>query len=90
MAELDEVSLYRKPSERQCVSTCLKIFSEKTIAALEDYGKVKSVDVSGTVLFLTKIHRWWTICMYARKMITLRKHQPLQAVVSDPMDERLN
>ena len=90
MSELDEVSVYPKPIELQRVSTCLKVFSEKTIVALEDNGKVKSVDVSGTVLFLIKVHRWWTICMYARKMLTLRKRQPLQAVVSDPMDERLN
>ena len=56
-----KVSGYPKPIERQRVSTCLKVFSEKTIVELEDYGKVKSVDMSGTVLFLTKAHRWWTI-----------------------------
>ena len=49
MSELDEVSVYPKPNERQRVSTCFKVFSEKTIVALEDYGKVKSVDVSGAV-----------------------------------------
>ena len=90
MSELDEVSVYPKPIERQRLSTCLKVFSEKTIVALEDYGKVKSVDVSGTVLFLTKVHRWWTICNVRQKNVNLRKRQPLQAVVSDPMDERLN
>ena len=90
MSELDEVSVYPKPIERQRVSTCLKVFSEKTIVTLEDYGKVKSVDVSGTVLFLTKVHRWWTICNVRQKNVNLRKRQPLQAVVSDPMDEWLN
>ena len=90
MSELDEVSVYLKPIERQRVSTCLKVFSEKTFVALEDYGKVKSVDVSGTVLFLTKVHRWWKICNVRLKNVNLRKRQPLQAVVSDPMDEQLN
>ena len=90
MSELDEDSVYPKPIERQRVSTCLKVFSEKTIVSLEDYGKVKSVDVSGTVLFLTKVHRLWTICNVRQKNVNLRKRRPLQAVVTDPMDERLN
>ena len=63
MSELDEVSVYPKPIERQRVSTCLKVFSEETIVAFEYYGKVN---------------------------VDLRKRQPLQAVVSDPMDEQLN
>ena len=58
MSELDEFSVYPKPIEQQRVSTSLKVFSEKTIVALEDYGKVKSVDVSGIVLVFTKVH-WW-------------------------------
>ena len=34
MSSLDEVVVYPKPIERQCVSTCLKVFCEKTIVAL--------------------------------------------------------
>ena len=78
MSELDEVSVYPKPIERQrmSMSTCLKVFSEKTIEALEDYGKIKSVDVSATILFLTKIPRWWTICNVRQKNVNLRKVNP--------------
>ena len=54
MLELDEVVVYPTPIERQRMSTSLKVFSEKTIVALVDYAKVKGVDVSGTILFLSK------------------------------------
>ena len=67
MSELDKVSVYPNPIERQSVSTCLKVFSDKTSVALEDYGKDKSVDVSGTIMFLTKVQRWWTICNVRQK-----------------------
>ena len=69
MSELDKVSVYPNPIERQSVSTCLKVFSEKISVALEDYGKDKSVDVSGTIMFLTKVQRWWTICNVRQKNV---------------------
>ena len=53
MSELDKVCVYPKPIVRQHESTCLKIFSEKTIVALADYGKAKEVAVPGTILFLS-------------------------------------
>ena len=37
MSELDEVSVYPKPIERQRVKTCLKVFSEKTIGSFQKY-----------------------------------------------------
>ena len=38
MSNLDEVSVYPKPIERQRVGPCLKVFSEKTQVALTLYG----------------------------------------------------
>ena len=55
---LDEVSVYPKPIERQRVQPCLKVFSEKVIVALELWAKDKTVDVSGTVLFIKKVLTW--------------------------------
>ena len=58
MSGLDEVSVYPKPIERQRIEPCLKVFSEKVIVALELWGKDKSVDVKGTVLFIKKVLNW--------------------------------
>ena len=53
MAKLTEVSVFPKPIERQTVSTCLKIFNEKTVAALKENPEIKDAD--GTIIFLEKI-----------------------------------
>ena len=58
MSDLDETSVYPKPIERQRVKPCLNVFSEKTIVALDLFGNKTKTDVSGTVLFLRKVHKW--------------------------------
>ena len=47
MARLTEVSVFPKPIERQNVSTCLKIFNDKTVAGLKENAEVKDAD--GTI-----------------------------------------
>lgn len=90
MSKLDEVSVYPKPIERQRVSTCLNVFCEKTATALELYGEQFDEDVKGTVIFLRKVIKCWTIINVKNKGIDVRNRQPLQAVMSDPNDERLS
>ena len=89
MLNLTEVSVYPKPIERQRVSTCLYVFSEKTATALELYGKRHGLDVLGTVIFIRKVVKWSTILNVKNRGIDVRKRQPLQAVISDPEDPRL-
>ena len=52
------ISVYPKPTERQRVQPCLKVFSEKVIVALELRAKDKAVKVSGIVLFSKKVLTW--------------------------------
>ena len=50
--KLNDVAVSPKPIERQSVSICLRIFCNKTIAALESHPKINNEAASGTVNFL--------------------------------------
>ena len=67
-----------------CISTCLQVLCEETATALELYGKQHCIDVIGTVTFIRKVLKWWTIMNVKNKGIDLRKGQPLQAVNFTP------
>ena len=54
LSALNQVSVYPKPIERQKVSTCLKIFNEKTVAALKSNSSIDEEEVKGTIIFLGK------------------------------------
>ena len=89
MSKLSETAVYPKPIERQRVSTCLQIFCEETATALKLYGKQHCIDVTGTVTFIRKVLKWWTIIDVKNKGMNLRKRQPFQALISHPDDPRL-
>lgn len=91
MSDLDEVSVSPKPIERQKVSTCLKVFSEKTHQALLHHpSMVKREDVKDTAAFIKKVLTWWKIVNVKSQYMDTRHKDPLQAAVSDPSDERLD
>jgi hypothetical protein len=54
-------SLYPTNTERQNVKLALKVFDEKTVAALNQYGTNTGLDVSGTSTFIGIISRLWKI-----------------------------
>ena len=89
MSNLTEVAVYPRPIERQRVDTCLKIFSAKTATSLKIYGADHNVDVKGTVMFLEKVSKWWTILNVKQKGIDVRNREPLQAVISQTEDAQL-
>ena len=84
MPKLSEAAVYPKPIERQRVSTCLQVFCEETATALELHGRQHCIDATGTVTFIRKVLKWWTIMNVKKKGMDLRKRQPLQAVISHP------
>ena len=89
MSKLSVTAVYSKPIERQHVSTCLKVFSEETATVLELYERQHCIDVTGTVTFIRKVLKWWTIINVKNKGMDLQKRQPHQAVISHPDDPRL-
>ena len=90
MSDLNEVSVYPKPIERQKVSTCLRVFSEKTHQALLHHpGMEQSPQLKDTAAFVFKVLTWWKILNVRSKSMDVRFNDHLQAVISDPEVERL-
>ena len=56
-----EVAVYPKPIERQNVSTCLKVFCDRTLAALRSHSGIDQNDAAGTNIFIEKIMSFWKI-----------------------------
>lgn len=54
-------ALYPSNIERQNVKLVLKLFNEKTLAALNHYGVQNQCDVSGTSKFISIILRFWKV-----------------------------
>ena len=61
LSSLTETSVFPKPIERQRLSSCLKIFSEKTNAALRTISRIDENDAEGTVKFLSIVLSLWKI-----------------------------
>ena len=89
MSKLSETAVYPKPIERQRVSTCLQVFCEEIATALDLYGRQHCLHVTGTVIFIKKVLKWWNIINVKNKDMDLRKRQPLQALISYPDNTRL-
>ncbi len=58
---LSHKALYPSNVERQNVKLVLKVFVEKTVAAVNHYGLQNHVDVSGTSKFINIILRLWKV-----------------------------
>ena len=79
MSKLTKVSVYPKPIERQSVPTCLRVFCEKTYI-INDSG-MKNVDGCEHTAAFIRIESI---------DFGVRFNKKLQAVVQDPLDEKLN
>ena len=85
LSNLNEVSVRPKPVERQRVSTCLRVFCEETITALQVYPAVTVTE--GTILFMKKVLDMWKILNVRTIKKDIRYQDPLQAVITSPDDE---
>ena len=90
LSDLNEVSIAPKPIERQRVSTCLCVFSEKTHSALITHPSLAAEEVQDTAIFLKKVITWWKIVNVKALGANVRHNDPLQAAISDPHDKRLD
>lgn len=91
MSSLNEIAVTPKPIERQRVSTCLKVFCDNTYNALLNHpGMKKFSGVEDTAIFIGKVLKWWKILNVKSVGKDIRHRDPLEQVISDPFDERLN
>ena len=90
LSTLDYVSVFPRPIERQKVSTVLKVFSEKTIAALRLHSKVGGLDgAEDTAIFMEKVLKWWKILNVKSPFMDERSLDSNVAPICDPNDSRL-
>lgn len=59
--QLSKKVLFPTPMERQNVSYVVKLFDEKNIASLKLKSTEWKVDVSGTIVFMELISKWWRV-----------------------------
>ena len=61
LSKLSEVAVSPKPIERQSVQTCLRVFCDDTIAALETHPVINKANVLGTTNFIKIVVKLWKI-----------------------------
>ena len=79
---LTYTSLHPNNLQRQSVNLALKVFNEKNIAALEQFGKSINCDLSGTQNFISTIVQLW-------KILNVKHHFQGQRL-NDPFCEPIN
>ena len=89
LSELDHVSVYPRPIERQKVSTCLKVFCEKTYKALLIHPSLCNSEVNDTAIFIKKVITWWKILNVKSLYMDDRFRDPTLGAIYDPNDSRL-
>ena len=91
LSKLNEVAISPKPIERQKVSICLRIFCEETHTALITHpgmeGEEGREDTAG---FIKKVLMFWKIMNVKGIGADIRHNDEMEAVVSDPNDQRLD
>ena len=75
--------------EKRQVSTCLRVFSEKTYNALLTQSGI-SVDKNDTVPFINNVLTGWKILNVKYLQIDKLCNDPLQAEIRSPNDTRLD
>ena len=91
MSNLDEIAIKPKPIERQKVTTCLKVFCERThIALLNHPGMGQVSGIEDTAIFIKKVLDWWKIVNVKGLGAGVRHNNELEDVIRDPSDTRLD
>ena len=88
LSKLNAVAVAPKPIERQKVSTCLRVFCDETIAALESHPKLDGVNVHGTLEFIRIIVRFWKIVNVRGPGADIRFKDIDRGVIRTPDDPR--
>ena len=80
LSKLNEVAITPKPVERQSVASCLRVFSDETVAGLLNHPGMKDeVGVVSTTIFINKVIIFW-------KIVNVKSLD----TISDPNDPRLD
>lgn len=86
---LDYTAVHPKPIERQSVKTCLKVFCDETITALQTHTGLDSIDTVGTVTFIKMFVRFWKIVNVKGPGANLRFNDQDRDVIRSDTDVQL-
>ena len=89
LSDLNETAVFPQPIERQRVSTCLRVFSEKTYVALLTHPAISQEDVNDTAIFIKKVVEWWKIINVRALFADTKHNEPLSAEIRNLDDPRL-
>ena len=91
ISKLTEVSVYRKPIEGQSVVTCSRMFCKETYTTIINHPVMRNIDGrERKAAFIKIVVNWCKILNVKNIGVDVRFNNKLQAVVQDPLDERLN
>ena len=91
ISKLTEISVYREPIERQSVVTCLRMFCKETYTTIINHPVIRNIDGrERKAAFIKIVVNWCKILNVKNIGVDVRFNNKLQAVVQDPLDERLN
>ena len=82
--------MFPKPIEREKVSTCLKVFNEKTVAALKCHSGIDQIAVRGTTIFIDKMLSFWKNVSNKEIKGKERHRDPLKKPISNAKDKNLD
>ena len=89
LSKLTEVAISPKPIERQSVQTCLRVFCDDTIAALETHPVINNANGLGTTNFIKIVVKLWKIFNVRSPREDQAHNDPLRAVIRMHNDPRL-
>ena len=89
LSKLNDVAVFPKPIERQSVATCLRVFCDETIAALETHPKINNEAASGTANFFKIIVKVWKIFNVKNPWEDQKHNDSVRAVIRMSDDPRL-
>ena len=90
LSKLNDVAISPKPIERKREATCLRVFCDETIAALETHPGNNKNSAMGTINFLKLIVKFWKIVNVKGIGADSRFNETLRTVVRSPDDPRLD
>jgi hypothetical protein len=86
---LTYTALHPNNLQQQSVNLALKVFNEKNIAALEQFGKSINCDLSGTQNFISTIVQLWKILNVKHRFQGQRLNDPFCEPVTGMTDWKL-
>ena len=89
LSKLNAIAVSLKPIERKSVSTCLRVFSDETIAALETHPNIEQEKIQGTIQMLNIIVSFWKIVNVKGTSADIRFKNDLRRVIRSPDDGSL-